>query len=128
MLGPKERARKETSRLNGFLTGVEDGVRDRREETCLQSLLDHAGLLVGRFYVQEAFTGSSSAVLEWRLQSTCWAEQGKEYAESIIKAVIGAFQDRLPDLDWLDDATRKAAHDKVRCYLLLVRTMLKRNL
>lgn len=95
LLGPRETARKEVTQLSNYLSGIEEGVRGRREEVCLQNLLDNYGFMVGRFFVQQAFS-----------------EQGKVYAETIIKSVVQAFKDRLPELDWLDPVSRKAAEEK----------------
>ena len=39
--------------------------------------------------------------------------ESKAYAEDIIEATIQAFQDRLPELIWLDEATRHKAQEKV---------------
>lgn len=95
LLGPRETARKEVTQLNNYLSGIEEGVRARREDVCLQALLDNYGFMVGRYFVKEAFTGDS-----------------KEYAETIIKSTVQAFKDRLPELDWLDSEARKAAEEK----------------
>jgi len=95
LLGPRETARKEVTQLNNYLSGVEEGVRASREGVCLQSLLDNYGFMVGRFFVKEAFTGDSKA-----------------YAETIIKSAVQAFKDRLPELDWIDEKSRKGAEEK----------------
>lgn len=95
LLGPRETARKEVTQLNNYLSGVEEGVRARREDVCLTNLLDNYGFMVGRYFVQEAFS-----------------EKAKNYATTIIKSVITAFKARLPELDWLDESSRKAAEEK----------------
>ena len=41
-----------------------------------------------------------------------FAESAKSYVETIIKSTVESFKDRLPELDWLDEPTRKAAEDK----------------
>lgn len=95
LLGPRETARKEVTQLSNYLSGIEEGVRAKREDVCLQALLDNYGFMVGRYFVQEAFTGAS-----------------KDYAETIIKSTVQAFKDRLPELDWLDPESRRAAEEK----------------
>lgn len=83
--------------LENALTGVsDDGPAAPRSDTCLAALDDAWGFLVGRYYVQHAFTGGA-----------------KTYAEDIIQATIQAFKDRLPELDWLDEQTRRKAEEKV---------------
>ncbi|KAM0749064.1 zincin [Meredithblackwellia eburnea MCA 4105] len=95
LLGPKQTVRKEIEWLDNYLGGIAEGVRGARADTCLASLLENYGFLIGRYYVQQAFGGDS-----------------KDIAEGIITATIQAFRDRLPELDWLDDATRDAAEEK----------------
>jgi len=95
LLGPSQTVRKEVTRLNSFLGGINEGVRPRREDSCLQSVQDNLGFLIGRYYVMSAFGGDS-----------------KDYAEDIIEAVIDAFYKRLPQLDWLDTNTRQYAQEK----------------
>lgn len=95
LLGPKNTIRQETSRLTSFLRGIPlDAVPDR-SETCIQSVQDSVGFLIGHFYVDAAFPGRS-----------------KEYASEIIDAVIEAFHQRLPHLEWLDGKTRDRAQKK----------------
>jgi endothelin-converting enzyme len=88
--------RKQVERLDNHLKGIDEGVRKRREDTCLASLMDSLGFMVGRYFVLDAFPGDSKA-----------------YAEGIIGDVIDAFHERLPSLDWLDEPTRAKAQEKV---------------
>jgi endothelin-converting enzyme len=60
LLGPRETARKEVTQLSNYLSGIEEGVRGRREDVCLQSLLDNYGFMIGRYYVKQAFSGMST--------------------------------------------------------------------
>lgn len=76
-------------------SGIDSGVRPSRQDVCLQALLDNYGFMVGRYFVAQAFSGDSKA-----------------YAETVIRSTIQAFKDRLPELDWLDKASRKAAEEK----------------
>ncbi|KAM0789178.1 hypothetical protein ACM66B_000026 [Microbotryomycetes sp. NB124-2] len=95
MLGPKQTVRKEVDWLSNYLGGIAEGTKKPRRDICVQSMLDNFGFLIGRYYVQQAFAGDSKA-----------------YAEDIIVATIQAFKDRLPELSWLDDHTRKLAEEK----------------
>ncbi|KAK4057153.1 hypothetical protein OIO90_001648 [Microbotryomycetes sp. JL221] len=95
LLGPKQPIRREIDQLNNYLGGISEGTRKPRRDICVESTLSNFGFLVGRYYVQQAFGGDS-----------------KEYAEAIIEATIQAFKDRLPDLHWLDEKTRKYAEVK----------------
>jgi Peptidase family M13 len=96
LLGPSQAVRKQVERLENYLKGVDEGVRQRREDTCLASLMDSLGFMVGRYFVLEAFPGNS-----------------KTHAEGIIGGVIDAFHERLLNLDWLDEPTRAKAQEKV---------------
>ncbi|KAK4051442.1 hypothetical protein OIV83_002926 [Microbotryomycetes sp. JL201] len=95
LLGPKQTVRKEIDWLNNFLGGIAEGTKKPRRDICVQSMLDNFGFMIGRPYVQQAFAGDSKA-----------------YAEEIIVATIQAFKDRLPELTWLDNHTRKLAEEK----------------
>ena len=57
-LGPKETLRKEFEWLDNYLGGVEQGVSTPRADVCLASLLENYGFLIGRYYIQRAFTGA----------------------------------------------------------------------
>lgn len=57
LLGPNETARKEVTQLSNYLSGIEEGVRPRREDVCLQAILDNYGFMIGRYYIQQAFSG-----------------------------------------------------------------------
>ncbi|SCV69812.1 BQ2448_1206 [Microbotryum intermedium] len=95
LIGPKQIVRKEINWLSNYLGGIAEGTSSPRGDVCLASLLENYGFLIGRYYAQRAFAGES-----------------KEYAEDIIVATIQAFKDRLPELDWLDETTRKRAEEK----------------
>ncbi|SCZ89621.1 BZ3500_MvSof-1268-A1-R1_Chr9g10493 [Microbotryum saponariae] len=95
LVGPKQTVRKEINWLSNYLGGIAEGTSSPRGDICLASLLENYGFLIGRYYAQKAFAGDS-----------------KEYAEDIIVATIQAFKDRLPELDWLDETTRKRAEEK----------------
>ena len=95
VLGPKEPVRKELTRLNSFLSGVEEGVRPKRTETCLRSTEEHLEGLLAHFYIQKAFS-----------------DDAKRKAETTMHAIIQAFDDRLSELDWLDGEVRAKAKAK----------------
>jgi len=99
LLGTKTVVRQQVDALANFLTGVPAGVRKPRSDTCLASLSSALGFSAGRFFVREAFPGES-----------------KDKAEEIIHAILGAFKDRLPELEWLDDATRSKAAEKADAF------------
>ena len=97
LLGPRETARKKVTHLNNVLAGIENGVRARREDVCLQSLLENYGFMIGKYYVQEAFP-----------------KQSKYFAEEVINATIEAFKSRLhaKEMGWLDETTRLRIEEK----------------
>ena len=67
-----------------------------RWKKCVGAADSSMGDLIGRYYVQAAFGGSS-----------------KQTAMQMIKLIKQAFADRLPQLDWMDDETVKAAKTKL---------------
>lgn len=99
LLGTKTAVRQAVEGMTNYLTGIPEGVRKPRSDTCLTSLSSALGFSAGRFFVQDAFPGDSKAK-----------------ASEIIHAILGAFKDRLPELEWLDDATRKAAAEKADAF------------
>ena len=66
-----------------------------RWKRCVESVDEHLGHLVGRAYIARAFPGES-----------------KDLALDLVARVGKAFEGRLPELEWMDDATRAAAVDK----------------
>lgn len=62
---------------------------------CTQVVSDSMGLLVGHFYLLDAFSVDK-----------------KYEADDIVDAVINAFVDRLNELEWLDVNTRQRAVEK----------------
>ncbi|GAA6062373.1 hypothetical protein JCM10212_004219 [Sporobolomyces blumeae] len=96
LLGPKEPIRKALTALSNGLIGVPADAERPRSDVCLDLLSENYGFLIGRYFVQQAFPGSS-----------------KEYAEEVIESLLEAYKTRLPDLGWLDDETRSRAREKV---------------
>ncbi|KAH8920571.1 zincin [Atractiella rhizophila] len=95
-LGPSTGLRTHVKAWKDGLRGVDPKDEDR-ENTCMDTILSNVGFMVGEFYVKEAFPG-----------------RAKEYSEELIHAVIQAFSDRLPELDWLAPSDREAAERKAR--------------
>jgi len=56
---------------------------------------DVIGMALGSLFIKRAFEGSS-----------------KQQATEMIDAIRASFKKGLPDLDWMDDKTRRAAEDK----------------
>ncbi|RIB08192.1 hypothetical protein C2G38_2111750 [Gigaspora rosea] len=83
-------------RLKAKLKGVDENVKPKRWEVCLNSVDQTLGFMAGRYYVLKVFGGRS-----------------KDIANEMIDSIKDAFVNRLPDLDWLDDETRKKAIEKV---------------
>ena len=97
LLGSKQTVRKEFDWLSNFLAGVEEGVKPARGDVCLEALLENYGFLIGRYYVQQAFTGAFLASLRIRGGARLMPRNSgdsKEYAEEVIVATIQAFKDR----------------------------------
>ena len=66
-----------------------------RAKRCVRFIEGTMGELVGRSFVKDRFPGDS-----------------KDVAVSMIQGIQDAFEASLPDLAWMDEATRKAAIDK----------------
>jgi len=67
-----------------------------RWQRCVQATETMMGEITGKFFVQEKFAGGS-----------------KEVAVTMIKDIEAAFAAGLPDLAWMDDATRARAKEKI---------------
>lgn len=50
--------RQELDWLKNYLVGAERGTSSTRSDVCLESLLGNYGFLIGRYFVQEAFSGT----------------------------------------------------------------------
>jgi putative endopeptidase len=87
--------------LEQALTGqAEQRPRWRR---CVAATNEALGDLLGQAYVETNFAGES-----------------KSAAVAMVHAISGAFGAELDRLDWMDDATRKRAHDKLSSMAYLV--------
>lgn len=102
-LGPNVKLRAAAERLERYSKGVEEGAKEDRETVCLGQLNAALGFMAGRYFVREAFKGDS-----------------KKRVEEIIHSVIRAFKSRLPELDWLDEKTRKKAEEKADAIRVMV--------
>ncbi|SPO25443.1 related to Endothelin-converting enzyme 1 [Ustilago trichophora] len=102
-LGPNVKLRAAAERLERYSKGVDADAKEDRETVCLGDLNAALGFMAGRYFVREAFKGDS-----------------KKRVEEIIYSVIGAFKSRLPELDWLDEKTRKKAEEKADAIRVMV--------
>jgi endothelin-converting enzyme/putative endopeptidase len=66
-----------------------------RWKRCVNATENAVGQAVGRLYVAERFTGDS-----------------KRVAQEMIDDILDSFEASLPGLEWMDEATRKAAVEK----------------
>jgi endothelin-converting enzyme/putative endopeptidase len=66
-----------------------------RWKRCVGATEQAVGQAVGKLYVAERFSGDS-----------------KQVADEMIGGLVDAFEASLPELAWMDDATRKAAREK----------------
>ncbi|KAG8821863.1 hypothetical protein FRC17_009710, partial [Serendipita sp. 399] len=81
--------------LREALGGIKKGAVPERSEYCARQVSDVMGYATGRFFVHEAFGGNSKAK-----------------SGALIKSVIDAFKDSLPQLSWMDSNSSKAAAEK----------------
>lgn len=94
-LGPKASLRAPAEALDRRLKGVAFDAKEDRATVCLNALNEALGFMAGRYYVQQAFPPAA-----------------RNKVIDIIDSIISAFKDRLPELDWLDPKTRRAAEVK----------------
>ncbi|SNX84419.1 related to Endothelin-converting enzyme 1 [Melanopsichium pennsylvanicum] len=102
-LGPNVKLRSAAERLERYSKGVDVDAKEDRETVCLGDLNAALGFMAGRYFVREAFKGDS-----------------KKRVEEIIYSVISAFKSRLPELNWLDEKTRKKAEEKADAIRVMV--------
>ena len=102
-LGPNVKLRAAAERLDRYTKGVDEDAKEDRETVCMAQLNSALGFMTGRYFVKEAFKGDS-----------------KKRVAEIIYSVIDAFKSRLPELDWLDDKTRKKAQEKADAIRVMV--------
>ncbi|GAK64382.1 endothelin-converting enzyme 1 [Moesziomyces antarcticus] len=102
-LGPNVKLRGPAERLDRYSKGVAPDAKEDRETKCMGDLNAALGFMAGRYFVRSAFQGDS-----------------KKRVEQIIFSVIDAFKSRLPELDWLDEKTRKKAHEKADAIRVMV--------
>ncbi|KAJ1032950.1 hypothetical protein NDA16_000229 [Ustilago loliicola] len=102
-LGPNVKLRAAAERLERYTKGVDADAKEDRETVCLGDLNAALGFMAGRYFVREAFQGDS-----------------RKRVEEIIYSVIAAFKSRLPELDWLDEKTRKKAQEKADAIRVMV--------
>jgi putative endopeptidase len=69
--------------------------QEPRWKRCVDTTNRTVGDIVSRYYVEARFPGDS-----------------KEKAQELIVSIQGAFEAGLPELSWMDDATRAAAAEK----------------
>ena len=95
------------------MTGLSD-TKPIRSQVCLQSLLDSFGFLVGRYYVEETFSGAilSPAISPATDAPSASPAESKDYAEDVIVAIIKSFKTKLPSISFLDDESRAGALEK----------------
>lgn len=82
--------------LNYKLTGLDPKVVKPRWVTCVEEINLSLGFLAGRYYVIDNFSAST-----------------KKRADEFVDSIKDAFVKRLPELTWIDDATRAKAVEKI---------------
>ncbi|KAI9301251.1 hypothetical protein BJ944DRAFT_187061 [Cunninghamella echinulata] len=98
-----EDIRKPSQKLNAVLQGTNAKVTQPRWETCLKQVDESVGFLAGRLFVQAKFS-----------------DQEKKRADNFFQSLKESFVDRLQELPWLDDSTRKKAIEKVNKLVLKI--------
>ncbi|CEP19874.1 hypothetical protein [Parasitella parasitica] len=83
-------------RLTSKLIGTNPKSIKPRWDTCLDEVNGAVGFLAGRYYVLDKFGGDA-----------------KERADDFVNSIKEVFLKRLPELEWIDSATREKAVEKV---------------
>lgn len=91
-----EKARAPLRSLNYKLTGLNPKAVPPRWVTCIEEVNLSLGFLAGRYFVIDNFSAST-----------------KKRADEFVESIKDAFVKRLPELTWLDDATRAKAIEKI---------------
>ncbi|XP_076451587.1 endothelin-converting enzyme homolog isoform X3 [Babylonia areolata] len=95
---PFREAKKEFSEVLSGVSGKEEEWR-----ICITDTDSVLGFALGALFVKNAFHGES-----------------KEKAEKMIDEIKAAFKNNLPNLDWMDSKTRKAAVDKANAVVDMI--------
>ncbi|KAI8354174.1 hypothetical protein BD560DRAFT_336420 [Blakeslea trispora] len=91
-----EDIREPIHRLNSRLIGTNPKSKKPRWDTCLDEINGALGFMAGRYYVLDKFGG-----------------EAKERADDFINSIKEVFLKRLPELEWIDESTRRKAEEKV---------------
>ncbi|KAG8995664.1 hypothetical protein FRB94_008889 [Tulasnella sp. JGI-2019a] len=94
-LSPQTEVWKARRELDELLQGLKKGAVDPRDDFCLAKVENSLGFAAGRFFVQETFGGESH-----------------RKAASVIDDIITTFKASLPNLEWMDKKSAKAASEK----------------
>ncbi|KAJ3365206.1 hypothetical protein GGF31_008614, partial [Allomyces arbusculus] len=79
------------------VNGIAPGTRPPRADTCLAVVDSTVGMSAGRWFVAKQFGGNA-----------------RKRAQNVIGSILDAFDERLDELAWLDDATRTEARRKAK--------------
>jgi endothelin-converting enzyme len=117
-LGPATPVRKATRRLQIALQGLQKGVPEDRQDFCQAYVdeLEGLGLIGGKEFVDRTFAGDSKEKAESVIYSGSinLSERRSLLADPTWQIdIIDAFKDRLPEVDWMDSVSAKAAAKKV---------------
>lgn len=99
-LGPEVPLRQDKRRLEEVLGGIKKGTEENRETVCLNWVDNIVGFIAGREFVRETFP-----------------PEAKEDGEKIIRSIVSAFSDSLPDVKWMDAESAKAAQKKAEAII-----------
>ncbi|KAK2467031.1 hypothetical protein APHAL10511_001289 [Amanita phalloides] len=94
-LGVDTEAWRAQRRLVEVLTGIKKGAVGDRAEYCVGQVEERLGFAAGRYFVNETFGGAS-----------------REKGTKVIKDIVKAFKNSLPNIDWMDEKSATAAAEK----------------
>ncbi|KAF8950611.1 hypothetical protein BGZ52_001976 [Haplosporangium bisporale] len=89
--------------LQAVLSGVAAGVTPDRWKTCVGFVNANLGDMAGQYFVEQAFKGNS-----------------RDVVNSLIDSLRATYAKGFPELDWLDDYTKKGASDKMSTIVQLI--------
>lgn len=99
-LGPNTSVHQQARRLDEVLRGLKKGVVENRQDVCLRALDDTVGFILGAEFVKEAFSPTA-----------------KDDGTHIIRSIVKAFHDKLPDVSWMDKESYTAAQKKANALI-----------
>ncbi|KAG0360773.1 hypothetical protein BG005_010001 [Podila minutissima] len=89
--------------LYALMSGISAGVVPDRWKTCVGFVNANLGDMAGQYFVEQAFKGNS-----------------RDVVNNLIDSLRATYTKGFPELDWLDEHTKKGANDKMSTIVQLI--------